>query len=150
MYYPVPSHAQTQTHTPHAGIRVLAIVIARTARRVYMRACNFLHLAIRAVPCISIATRVPRTCHHHGCAHARPPLPGEWIPCHQRARIFTAHTACRASTPHKNLPRTQENQAGKEATRARTFAAAAPNGAAVAGPIPVKVSGERVLGIRDA
>ncbi|KAJ7828508.1 hypothetical protein B0H13DRAFT_2437526 [Mycena leptocephala] len=63
--------------------------------------------------------------------------PGEWIPCHQRARIPTAHTACRASTPHRNLPRTQENQAGQGAARTRTFAAPAPapaaDGAVVAG-----------------
>ncbi|KAJ7884475.1 hypothetical protein B0H13DRAFT_2537358 [Mycena leptocephala] len=49
--------------------------------------------------------------------------------------------------PHRNLPRTQENQTGKGAARTRTFAAAAPapapDGAVVAGLIPVKVSGMR-------
>ncbi|KAJ7821584.1 hypothetical protein B0H13DRAFT_2682004 [Mycena leptocephala] len=126
MYYPVPSHAQTQTHTPHAGIRVLAIVIARTARRVYIRTYNCLHLAIRATPCItiSLAPHVPGTITDTGALTPAGLSPGEWIPCHQRARIFTA---------------------GQGAARTRTLAAAAPapapDGAVVAGPIPVKVSG---------
>jgi hypothetical protein len=111
-------------------------------RRVYMHACNFLHRAIRASPCISIVTRVPRTRHHHGRAHPRPPLSRRVDPLPSaRQDIHGAH-----STPHRNLPRTQENRARHGAARTRTFTAPAPDGAVVARPIPEKLSGERLLG----
>ncbi|KAJ7844570.1 hypothetical protein B0H13DRAFT_2364166 [Mycena leptocephala] len=137
MYQPCSitrSDAQTARRHPHPQANPQLPLIDRLLRP-----------TMHAAPCISIFARVPRTRHPHGRAHPRPPLPSEWIPCHQRARISAAHTACGANTPHRNLPRTQENQAVQGAPRTRTFAAAAPapapDSAVVVEPIPVKVSG---------
>jgi hypothetical protein len=69
------SDAHTVRRHPHPRHRHCARTRTRPARRFYMRAYNFLHLAIRAAPCISIVTRVPRARCHDGRAHARPPLP---------------------------------------------------------------------------
>ncbi|KAJ7884492.1 hypothetical protein B0H13DRAFT_2343686 [Mycena leptocephala] len=95
-------------------------------------------------PSMNIFTCVPRTHHRHGCAHARPPLPRRMDPLPS----FTAHSLSRQHPVQDLAPHTgKPGRTG--AARTRTFAAAAPAPApdgAVVGPIPVKASGERLMG----
>jgi hypothetical protein len=103
--------------------------------------------APRAAPCISIVTRVPRTRHHHGHGrvYTRRPLSQRMDPLPSARQDIHGARSLSRQHPTQGLAH-RKTRVPRAPAHSPPAPAAAPDGIVVAGLIPVKVSGERLVG----